>query len=50
MICIHVRPEFSEEYTEISIEGEHEEDLANMLTARLQATDWEVLTEEDKDE
>lgn len=40
-----VRPPFREEWTQITIAGEHEDELLNILASRLGVADWEVLIE-----
>jgi len=50
MILLTISPEYSDEETTCCIEGEDEQDVANVLAARLLAADWEVVWEESESE
>lgn len=45
-----VRPPFREEWTLISVDGEHQDEVLNILTSRLLAADYEVQIEDDEGE
>lgn len=40
-----VRPPFREDWTAVTIEGEHEEEILNILASRLDVADYEVQIE-----
>lgn len=46
MIKLFLRPPFRDDWTEVSIAGEHEEEVTNILVSRLLPLDYEVEDEE----
>jgi len=47
-IKLAVRPQFRHEWTEITLEGQYEEDVVNVLVSRLAAIDYEILRQDDE--
>lgn len=41
-----VRPPFREEWTRVSIDGEHQDEVLNILASRLDVADYEVQIED----
>ena len=48
MIYLSVCPEFSDDWTEVRIEGPDESAVANVIASRLLAADWDVIQREDE--
>lgn len=42
MIRLRVRPPFRDDWTELDLEGEHEEEVTNVLVSRLGIADYEI--------
>lgn len=47
---ILTRPQWEDAWTAVTVEGEHEEEVANILVGRLLACDHEVLIEDEDGE
>lgn len=45
-----VQPPFRDDWTSVSISGEHEDEVLNVLASRLLAADFEILIELESDE
>lgn len=46
MICLSIRSQFGGEATQVTLLGEHEADICNIMVSRLQLLDYEVEIED----
>lgn len=49
-IQLLIQPPFRDEWTAVTIQGEHEDEVSNVLTARLTSAEFEILIEDSEGE